>query len=759
MEKLYVRFTDDAECAGERAVDPDKRLRKILKKAKRRQEEARHLARDDCLLVGQAEVAHENIRRDREKRKIGDRGCELEQDNDVAPVGKKARPGSKDQGIGTSHAVPEASSDTAMVEAPKGKKKTRRKRSQQIRVRRDRRKNLTVGLQVDGDLSPKAERAEDSEEVRKNLTPELQVDGDLQPRTERSEDRQHKPTASDDDVGAMEFADTENGAPDDLREPAEVISREYYPVLGDVQVKKIEAVHRVLPEWLSNPEVVQSIVKKGKKPGSAKVENFTSSLSAEMLSVLATNNIRKLFPVQEKVVPWLLSPEQRRSHLPPRDICVSAPTGSGKTLAYVIPIVEALKGRVVRAVRAVVVLPVKELAVQVHAVFLQYVRATSLNVQLVTGTRTFAEEQALLVRKTARGLVSLADIVVATPGRLLDHVRKTPGFNLHLLKFFVLDEADRVIEDVQTTLIPEVEQAVFGADKLNCCCKEPVHGRLHTHPLTICCLQNCREPVQKLLYSATLTQDPDKLQSLMLFQPKLFTATAALSVEGVTQRQKTFVGKYTTPQGLSEYYYVTLDNTKPLAVWDLVANHGFRDTLCFTASKEDAHRLSLVLKEMGGVRAEEFSAKLSSAERARVLRKFASGKLDILVCSNVLARGLDVPNVRHVICYDPPRFIKTYVHRVGRTARAGVPGTAVTFMRQGQLQAFKAMLESAGKQDIQPLDTSESDGLEEFQSKYRDALKAVEVIVKSEQNGPERGKKYSFAQKSWAAKEAPDVQH
>lgn len=740
MQNLYIRFTDDAGSAGERTFDPDKRLRKILKKAKRKQDEARHLAQAHCLQVGQEEDAHENTRPDSEKRKICDSGWgALGPDNDMASVGKKKAKrgaGSQDQVIGTSRAIPEPPSKVATVE-PAVAKKTRRKRSQQIRVRRDRRNNLTVELKGGGDLPSRTGRTED------------------QP----AEDQVHKPTAPDDDAGAVELGHAENGVPDYIHAPAEVISREYYPVLGDVKVKKTEAVHRVLPEWLSNPEVVPSIVKKGKKPGSANVENFASSLSAEMLSMLAANGILKLFPVQEKVVPWLLSPEQRRSHLPPRDICVSAPTGSGKTLAYVIPIVEALKGRVVRAVRAVVVLPVKELALQVHAVFLQYVRATSLNVQLVTGTKTFAEEQALLVRKSARGLVSLADIVVATPGRLLDHVRKTPGFNLRLLKFFVLDEADRVIEDVQTTLIPEVEQAVFGVGKLNCCCKASVHGRLCTHPLTVCCLQNCREPVQKLLYSATLTQDPDKLQSLMLFQPKLFTATATLSVEGDKQRQKTFIGKYTTPQGLSEYYYVTLDNTKPLAVWDLVANHSFRDTLCFTASKEDAHRLSLVLKEMGGVRVEEFSAKLSSAERARVLRKFASGKLDILVCSNVLARGLDVANVRHVICYDPPRFIKTYVHRVGRTARAGIPGTAVTFMRQGQLQAFKAMLESAGKQDIQPLDIGDSDSLKEFQDKYRHALKAVEAIIKSEQGGPDRGKKYSFAQKSWAVKEAPDVQH
>lgn len=720
MEKLYVvsRFTDDTE-APERNIDPDKRLRKILKKAKRKQEEACNLPQDGCQHTDSADISLEDKHKDGKKREIGHK--RLVQDNVKVPLAKKIKlEDSKDSNDNTAPAVAESLSAAL-------KKKKRRKRSQQPRVRRDRcNGNLSVSgdQRADDNLPAKAKPAISHE--HSTLDEELRGKN-----TKDTEDDEHKPVE--------QLVDTSPG--------------EYYPILGDVQVKRADVVHRVLPEWLSNPEVVASIVKKGKKAGSRKVEHFSSSLSAEMMSMLAANHIQKLFPVQEKVVPWLLSSEQRRSHLPPRDICVSAPTGSGKTLAYVIPIIEDLKTRVVRAVRAVVVLPVKELAAQVHAVFLQYIGSTSLNVRLVTGTKTFAEEQNMLVLKGAKGYASLVDIVVATPGRLLDHIRKTPGFNLHLLKYFVLDEADRVIEDVQTTLIPEVEQAVFGTAKMNCSCSGSVHNRLCTHPLTVCCLQNCREPVQKLLYSATLTQDPDKLQSLMLFQPKLFTASTTVNMSSDEQRQKTFVGKYTTPQGLSEFYYLTHDNTKPLAVWDLVANHGFRDTLCFTASKEDAHRLSLVLKEMGNIRAEEFSAKLSITERARVLRKFASGKLDILVCSNVLARGLDVANVRHVICYDPPKFIKTYVHRVGRTARAGVPGTAVTFLRQGQLQAFKEMLSSAGKTNIQPLDIGNTDGLEELQSKYRDALKAVEAIVKSEQVGPDRKKKYNFAAKPALANE------
>lgn len=718
MEKLYVvsRFTDDADVSQNKAIDPDKRLRKILRKAKRKQDAAR---RDENHTSEPPEAALEDTRFEQngQKRRVTDDRYRFIHMDDAEPDLKKV----KSELRGCRDDAGAEPADAVSAQTSK-KKRNRRKKSLKPRVRRNR--------------SEAREESLTAAKQQPSVAPTL--------GNEYLEDAKPDLTSLDNISQASDPA--ENGETDPPQVELQASSGQYYPVLGDVQVKKTEAVHRVLPDWLSNPETVACIVKKGKKPGSKKVANFSSSLSAEMMSALAVNHIKRLFPVQEKVIPWLLSSEQRRSLMPPRDICVSAPTGSGKTLAYVVPIVEALKCRVVRAIRAVVVLPVKELATQVFNVFLQFVRETSLKVQLVTGTRTFAEEQAALVRQRGSGHVSLVDIVVATPGRLLDHIRKTPGFTLSLLKFFVLDEADRVIEDVQTTLIPEVEQAVFGMGKHNCCCGPTAHSRLCTHPLTACSLQQCREPVQKLLYSATLTQDPDKLQSLMLFQPKLFTAAAAAPRK--EQQQKTFVGKYTTPQGLSEFYYLTHDNTKPLAVWDLVANHGFRDTLCFTASKEDAHRLSLVLKEMGGVRAEEFSAKLSTAERARVLRRFTSGKLDVLVCSNVLARGLDVTNVRHVICYDPPKFIKTYVHRVGRTARAGVPGTAVTFMRQGQLPAFKAMLASAGKQDIQALDLGNSDGLEALQSKYRDALKTVAAVVKSEQEGPERGKKYSFAQRS-----------
>lgn len=753
MEKLYVinRFADDAEASAddEKPTDPDRTLKKILKKAKKKQEQARLSLQ--AQIIPQEETEQQQDSGDsprRHKRKLGDLGgleelertttsskkSKVDRVTDTPKQAKKHTDESTSQG---------AEGLTKLSGAPR--KKKRRKKSKQIRNRHLNEAGHKKGSLVTAEATAlKTDAAPVKTKKKRSDTKSVQGS-----TNNKGDGEQSIVTPLVEPVQNPDSQETIS-QPEEAKEETESATAqgvEYFPVLGEVESKTTEVVHRVLPDWLSNPETIESRVKKRKTP----VNNFGDSLSAEMLLALTANKIRKFFPVQEKVVPWLLSSAQRRSFLPPRDVCVSAPTGSGKTLAYVIPIVESLKSRVVRAVRAVVVLPVKELAVQVQSVFRQYTMGTSVRSELVMGTKSLVEEQALLVRKNARGYISLVDIVVATPGRLLAHIRKTPGFSLQQLKFFVLDEADRVVEDVRTTLIPEVEHAVFGSNKRNCCCcggSAPVNARLFTQPLTICSLQHCRDPVQKLLYSATLTQDPEKLQSLMLFQPKLFTAMSADSTEQslLDHTPRTFTGKYTTPQGLREFYCISQNIKKPLALWYLVAKRGFSGTLCFTGTKEETHRLCLVLKEMGEICVEEFSSDLSATRRKRTLQKFASGRLDLLVCSNVLARGLDVGNVRNVICYDPPKYIKTYVHRVGRTARAGVPGTAVTFLSEGQLKAFLAMLASAGKKDLEPLDKMDTE-LVVFHKQYREALKKVEEVVSQEIKKAQSRKRLKFPRK------------
>lgn len=364
MEKLYVvsRFTDDTE-APEQKIDPDKRLRKILKKAKRKQEAARTSAQDGCQHTDSADITLEHEQNDGKRRKIGDK--KLAQDNTIVPPAKKVKLG--DLNNDAAPAVP--LSNVLKLETPAVKKKNRRKRSQQPRVRRNRgnRNSSAAGDQGAGDNPHDRVKPTVSHERDPALDDELRgskvegtADGDPPDRAKPTASHEHEP-ALDDELRDSKVEGRADGEEEPVQEPVDTSLGEYYPILGDVQVKRTGVVHRVLPEWLSNPEMVASMVKKGKKPGSRKVEHFSSSLSTEMMSTLAANHIRNLFPVQEKVVPWLLSSEQRRSHLPPRDICVSAPTGSGKTLAYVIPIIEDLKVRVVRAVRALVVVPVRSL--------------------------------------------------------------------------------------------------------------------------------------------------------------------------------------------------------------------------------------------------------------------------------------------------------------------------------------------------------------------------------------------------------------
>ncbi|XP_005755800.1 ATP-dependent RNA helicase DDX51, partial [Pundamilia nyererei] len=145
----------------------------------------------------------------------------------------------------------------------------------------------------------------------------------------------------------------------------------------------------------------------------------------------------------------------------PRDICVSAPTGSGKTLSFVIPIIQVLMDRVVCEVRALAVLPTKELAQQVHRVFASYAEGTTVKVVMLAGQKSFAAEQASLSEHRWNMRRSLADIVVATPGRLIDHMTKNSGLCLEHLRFLVIDEADRMIDSMHQSWLSQVMGAVY----------------------------------------------------------------------------------------------------------------------------------------------------------------------------------------------------------------------------------------------------------------------------------------------------------
>ncbi|EFN52499.1 hypothetical protein CHLNCDRAFT_138879 [Chlorella variabilis] len=322
-------------------------------------------------------------------------------------------------------------------------------------------------------------------------------------------------------------------------------------------------------------------------------------LDPRLRRALEGTGIEVLFPVQ--TVAWR---ETAGGASPAHDICICAPTGSGKTLSYALPVLQALSGRAVPRLRALVVLPTRDLAVQVFGVLAGLCPALGLAACLAAGKASLAAEAQLL----ASGGV---DILVATPGRLIAHLEGTPGFTLRHLRFLVID-------------------------------------RLGLH------------------------------------------CPRYIAMSAVDHR-------YQLPRSLQELKLVVPAERKPAALAALLQELRGEQTIVFTSSVEATHRLHLLLAALPCLpdRAVEFSSLVAPAERAARLEAFRSGKAKVLVCSDAMTRGMDVAGVANVVNYDAPVYVKTYVHRAGRTARAGRAGRVFTLLRHEDVRHFKGMLRKA----------------------------------------------------------------
>ncbi|XP_014245085.1 probable ATP-dependent RNA helicase Dbp73D [Cimex lectularius] len=492
-------------------------------------------------------------------------------------------------------------------------------------------------------------------------------------------------------------------------------------VLGGHKFEKTQKVNRVLPNWLQNPTVISTDLKDLKlKPKHLKLsKNIKENLK---------RNIKYLLPVQAEVIPWLMKDWQSKLGVrakPSRDICVSAPTGSGKTLAYVIPIVHSLEKRLRLEIRALVIVPVQELALQVAKVFKEYVKGTNLKVLVTTGGKTsLVEDQKNLVRRLPghkEAYERMVDILVTTPGRLVEHLHKTEGFVLKYLKYLVIDEADRVIDSMQNNWLYHLERHLEA------------QGTLIPNVLNLTSLNERIFTPQKLLFSATLSQDPEKLKQLNLFQPKLFTSVVKSSNENETTTGNTgdFIGKFTTPAELEEFYITVNEALKPLVVCQLL-NMGWKKILCFTKSGENAHRLSNLLTLLNPkLVIKEISSALPRHVREETITNFAGGKIDMLICSDLMARGVDIPGVKYVISYEPPKFIKGYIHRAGRTGRAGVKGTAVTLVTATQATSFIQKLKDVKKTNVSEMKIDEEIYATRAND-YKSALKQLQMNTEEE---------------------------
>ncbi|GAA5931083.1 uncharacterized protein JCM15063_002539 [Sporobolomyces koalae] len=437
------------------------------------------------------------------------------------------------------------------------------------------------------------------------------------------------------------------------------------------------------------------------------------------------------FAVQTAVLPILLPASDRPPALyspfdPPRDVCVSAPTGSGKTLSYVVPIVETLQHRVVTRLRALVLLPTRDLVGQVRETFEGFAKGTGLKIGVATGQHSFAHEQSVLVGSDAseslEGGTSQVDILIATPGRLIDHLKSTKGFSLQHLRFLVVDEADRLLTQSFHDWLPTILSALRptssesfiepGSKLARADAMAPAwwdaEGKIGRVPTDFD--ERSQPSCQKLLFSATLSRDPANIDALHLNRPIYVSVEDALDPHAEDEEHVDDELKFTFPAELSERMIISPSTHKPLYLFHLLHSLEMTSALCFTKSVEAATRLAKLVEffedafeardsQHKKIIVKSYSSELAPGERKKVLKEFKAGQIQMLVCSDLISRGIDIQNVSHVISYDVPHDMRKYVHRVGRTARAGMKGQAWSLVEDQEVAPFKSIMAKAQHYD------------------------------------------------------------
>ncbi|EIN04039.1 DEAD-domain-containing protein [Punctularia strigosozonata HHB-11173 SS5] len=590
------------------------------------------------------------------------------------------------------------------------------------------------------------ERKEKKDGERKDKAGRERKRRRLSPPSEHEEEEKDKPDEDQDQVAEADADRGDKPAPP-KRQPTPDLpgALPSFPLPRRPDApSKLDLALQGLDSALANAEVVDPAVTRS-------VDD--ASLSEKMRRRLKELGIGELFAVQTALLPFLLpsSPAQRALYMPydpPRDACVSAPTGSGKTLAYVIPIVEVLASRIVTRLRALVVLPTRDLVAQVRETFEAVGKGRGLKIATATGQHSFAHEQTQLMADRSKPLLggsSKVDVLICTPGRLIDHLEGTPNFTLQHLRFLVIDEADRLLAQLFQDWLAKVLAATRPPSSLSSAfalsspsssvvphadALAPAFASLlglsPSSPSGL--LTEFDEPkassCQKLLFSATLTRDPGKLAALALREPRYFVVAGERKrAQGAEEREEEagkmdgvvdfVMEKFSVPETLEEHYLVTSAAQKPLALMYLVHARGVGadsgGVLVFAKSAEAVARLVKFVEFFEEARVDAlpadtgrrrvsvkaYSSDLAPGERRAILEGFKARKIDMLVCSDLVARGMDISHVEHVVSYDAPVDVRKYVHRVGRTARAGRKGCAWSLVEEQEARWFKEMLREA----------------------------------------------------------------
>jgi len=363
----------------------------------------------------------------------------------------------------------------------------------------------------------------------------------------------------------------------------------------------------------------------------------TLGLRAELLRALAQQGYTQPTPIQERAIPAILAG---------RDVLAAAQTGTGKTAGFTLPILEQLTAanrlEVPRRIRVLVLTPTRELAAQVAESMATYGQYLPHRCAVVFGGVNINPQ----IQTLRKGV----DIVVATPGRLLDHAGQRT-IDLRQVEMLVLDEADRMLD----------------------------MGFIRDIRKVIALLPPKR---QNLLFSATFSDDIRKLADGLLDDPlRIDVAPRNAAADGIEQ-----------------HAYLVDKQQKRAALAYLIGRGNWRQVLVFTRTKHGANRLADQL-DKDGLETAAIHGNKSQGARTRALSDFKAGRVRVLVATDIAARGLDIEELPHVVNYELPPVPEDYVHRIGRTGRAGAVGTAVSLVCQDELGDLRA-IERLLKRDL-----------------------------------------------------------
>ena len=346
-----------------------------------------------------------------------------------------------------------------------------------------------------------------------------------------------------------------------------------------------------------------------------KTESF--NLSKNILELLEQNGILEATPIQKKIIPAVLEG---------RDVLAQSETGSGKTISFAIPIIEKIQSK--DGICALILVPTRELCMQVSIEFTKFSKDKSLGITSVYGGVSI-EDQIRKIKKT--------NIIVATPGRLIDLIDRKK-IKLNKIKFLVFDEADRMLD---MGFIRDIEKI----------------------------LKQLQGEYQTMLFSATVSKEITELSKKYLFNPVHVILESSIDPEFLQQT----------------YYQTTTEQKMPLLIHLLKQERDL--SLVFCNRKHVTSKLADRLTKYG-IQAKCLNGDMSQSQRERVTSDFRNKKFNILIATDVASRGLHIEDITHVYNFEIPKDVDSYTHRVGRTARAGKKGEAISLVTNGEEQKF-----------------------------------------------------------------------